>query len=328
MNWRFSWYLKRLPGKSPPHYLNLEPTNRCNLSCIWCVASSARPQGFLELALARRVLDQAASAGVREIRFFLAGEPLLHPKIHELVSMAKIRKLRTVIHSNAMLLTREKSEALISAGLDEISFSVNGLTHEEISQNQPGAELDVMVSHIRDFLTQTRDTSSLHPLVILQIIQHPTELRKPLDWDRIRALFGEPGPDRILRLAPHSWAGQLSGDAAAARGTRYHPCQPLWQGMSVAWDGRVFLCCGDLNGRVVIGDLRQERLMDVWNGQRLNGIRQHVVKNDRSALALCSGCDALWWQRHPLSHDVRRACWRVLGGVLHKTKGLLRRRIQ
>ncbi len=309
--WRLAWYLRSERALGPPAYINLEPTNRCNLSCRWCVASSVRPTGLLDRQLAASILDQAASAGVREVRFFLAGEPLLHPRLPDLVAEASARGLRSVVHTNAMLLTAERAEALIAAGLTEISFSINGLDPDRVREVQPGADLEVMAGNVRAFLSRCR-ARSRRPYTILQIIQAPSEFDSPFPLGRLRELFGEPGPDRILRLAPHGWGGQLDGPDVVRRGTRYHPCQPLWQGMSIGWDGRVFLCCADLNGTHQVGDLRQGELMEVWRGPVLAGIRERVSRNDRTGLPLCGSCDAVWWRYHPLVHDLKRALWRLV----------------
>jgi len=309
MSWRASWYLRSPRVRTPPAYLNMEPTNRCNLSCKWCVASTARPTGMLDMAVADGVMDQASRAGVREIRFFLAGEPLLHPRIDDLVTQATRRGLRSVLHTNAMLLDRERGRGLIEAGLDEISFSINGVEDATVGEVQRGANLHVMAGNVRSFLDVRRRSGHRIPRTILQIIQSPSEAATPLPSHRLTTLFGAPGPDRILRLAPHGWGGQLRSSEVVLRGTRYHPCQPLWQGMSMGWDGRVFLCCGDLNGTHEVGDLNRDDLMEVWRGPALTRIRQLVACNTRNGLALCASCDAVWWKYHPMVHDARRALW-------------------
>ncbi|MBN1424938.1 radical SAM protein [Candidatus Fermentibacteria bacterium] len=309
--WRLQWYLHRSGILGAPAYLNLEPTNRCNLSCRWCVASSARPGGLLELSLAESILAQAADAGVGEIRFFLAGEPLLHPSIGDLVAAASARGLRTVLHTNAMLLDGDRARSLIEAGLDDVSFSINGVDNERIRQVQRGADLDTMVENVRGFHEMRRRLGGRGPRTTLQIIQPPDEA--VISDSRVAALLGSPGPDRILRLAPHGWGGQLRSEEVVLRGRRYHPCQPLWQGMSVGWDGRVFLCCADLNGAHPVGDLVRQSLTDVWHGDRLMEVRQRVASNRREGLPLCASCDAVWWKYHPIVHDIRRALWRVAG---------------
>ncbi|GAG17901.1 unnamed protein product, partial [marine sediment metagenome] len=53
-----------------------------------------------------RLIEQARNMGVTEIRLFLAGEPLLHPKIVAMVDLASVNGLRTCIHTNATRLTR------------------------------------------------------------------------------------------------------------------------------------------------------------------------------------------------------------------------------
>ena len=315
MHWRLSWYLKQTRLRHPPQFINLEPTNACNLSCIWCVADRSRTKGMLSLSLAENILDQAAAAKVREVRLFLAGEPLLYPHITALVSLVNERNLKSVIHTNAMLLTEEMSNDIIGAGLSEISFSVNGITSREVSENQPGADLYTMIANIRTFLSLSNNSPDSVTSTILQIIRRRHDRQRAETRRFIRETFIQERPDRILLLEPHSWSGQLTSCSEDSKHTVYHPCQPLWQGMSIGWDGRVFLCCGDLNGSVPVGDMTRSSLMEIWLGTELTEARCAVAGNKRANRPLCSSCDAVWWNKHPLMADMRRAAWRLTGGM-------------
>ena len=275
---------------------------------------------MLTLSLAEDILDQAADSGVSEVRLFLAGEPLLHPNISELISLVSERKLKSVIHTNAMLLSEDMSSAILRAGLSEISFSVNGITSHEVSGNQPGADLDTMITNIRSFLAQSHAIQGSRTSSILQIIRSDHFARRGETRRFIRKAFTREKPDGILLLEPHSWSGQLTSCHTDRKHDVYHPCQPLWQGMSIAWDGRVFLCCGDLNGTVPVGDMRQDPLMDIWLGTELMEARRAVSADNRSERPLCSNCDAVWWSTHPFLADIRRAAWRLTGGLAGRNR--------
>lgn len=60
-------------------------------------------------------------------------------------------------------------------------------------------------------------------------------------------------------------------------------------------DGRIPLCCCDPFGKVILGDLNTEKLVDIWNGKKAKAIRESLYKEQysRKNLKLCSKCDVL-----------------------------------
>lgn len=60
-------------------------------------------------------------------------------------------------------------------------------------------------------------------------------------------------------------------------------------------DGRIPLCCCDPFGKVILGDLNTEKLVDIWNGEKAKALRESLYKEQysRKNLKLCSKCDVL-----------------------------------
>lgn len=60
-------------------------------------------------------------------------------------------------------------------------------------------------------------------------------------------------------------------------------------------DGRIPLCCCDPFGKVILGDLNTEKLVDIWNGKKARTLRESLYKEQysRKNLKLCSKCDVL-----------------------------------
>ena len=55
------------------------------------------------------------------------------------------------------------------------------------------------------------------------------------------------------------------------------------------------LCCCDPFGKVILGDLNTEKLVDIWNGKKARALRESLYKEQysRKNLKLCSKCDVL-----------------------------------
>ena len=57
--------------------IRFEVTNICNAKCIMCPREKMkRPQGVLDMALYKRVLDEAVCAGANQVSLENYGEPL------------------------------------------------------------------------------------------------------------------------------------------------------------------------------------------------------------------------------------------------------------
>ena len=304
IQWRLAWYQRRIHLKHPPEYVNVEPTNACNLQCTVCSLDRTRPSGLMSLDLAKAILDDAAATGVREVRFFLAGEPMLHPQLPEMVKHASRVGLKTVIHTNATRLTTKLSRNLIQAGLHELSVSFDGQDAREYEAVHIGATYEGTLENVIGFLKEKQSLQSQTPRTVLQIIQ-----LSPDDSNKLRPDFqshfdGLP-LDQIKILPPFTWPEQEAKGFVARRGSRYFPCQALWQSVSIGWDGSFLGCCGDLNHLWQIGKFPEQKIWDVWNGPAMTGARKRLKAKDLDGMPLCYDCSAVWRNHHPIWSDLR-----------------------
>lgn len=124
-------------GASPPRFLTLKPTLRCNLRCEFCrfVANGDvfGKRDWLEMEDWRRVVDQAAPH--RPYFCLTGGEPTLFPQIGELVAHIKGKGLLCVLTTNGTLL-EHRAEALMQSPPDAVVLSVDGPreVHDRVRQ--------------------------------------------------------------------------------------------------------------------------------------------------------------------------------------------------
>ncbi|HVJ15673.1 MAG TPA: radical SAM protein [Polyangiaceae bacterium] len=114
----------RLFSRHRPLLVNIEPTHRCNLDCVYCDKVDARsPQ--METQAALRMIDELAALGTVSVCFD-GGEPLVHPGILALVQRAKTHGLRVSMSTNGMLLRRKPR---VLDYVDVIKISIDGPAH-------------------------------------------------------------------------------------------------------------------------------------------------------------------------------------------------------
>ena len=54
--------------------------------------------------------------------------------------------------------------------------------------------------------------------------------------------------------------------------------------------GQVVLCCADMYGDAIMGDVKAQRLETIWNNDRFTSYRNALNQEGRGNLPLCSGC--------------------------------------
>jgi len=71
---------------------------------------------------------------------------------------------------------------------------------------------------------------------------------------------------------------------------KYYPCPEVFSKLSVDWDGKVTACCGDYNRKMVVGDIHENTLAEIWNCDKLNRYRKMLSEMRHAELPLCRNC--------------------------------------
>ena len=137
----------------------VEPTNRCNLTCVTCIRNAwDEPLGDMPWPVFEALIDALADfPGPKTFAFAGLGEPLLHERFPEMVRLAHGLGLRTEMTSNAMLLTPSLAGKLIDAGLDQFTVSIDGTSNEAHGAIRPGASLEAIAANIRTLCQLSED---------------------------------------------------------------------------------------------------------------------------------------------------------------------------
>ncbi|MGD2200573.1 MAG: radical SAM protein [Candidatus Bathyarchaeota archaeon] len=139
-----------LPSHVPwdPTGLSVWVTTQCNLRCKYCLKSVSDSE---DIVLSEETFENIAS-NIREgmnITFLAEGEPLIHPDFLIFIRTVKERGGEVDFSTNGMLLTKKNMNEIVDLGVDEITFSINGMydTHEELS---PGSNFERIMNNISE----------------------------------------------------------------------------------------------------------------------------------------------------------------------------------
>lgn len=284
-----------------PRELWIEPTNHCNLRCVMCPHGKGLnvPKGYMDMELYSKIIHELEYLRVQRINIFLGGESLLHKKLTEMIMMAKVSGIPVRLHTNAALLTGDMAISLLeSKGLEEISFSFDGEDHDYYERVRVNANFEKTLANIRRFLELKKRGGFKIPRVLIQVIkERKTDGSTPTITDKFKALFAGLPVDKFNPICFHNFGGTLevTNDVKyEVVKKQYKPCHQPWRSMSVAWDGEVVGCCLDMEKKLILGDLRTQGVMDVWNGKPIQEFRQALADGRYKDIDLCRECDQLW----------------------------------
>lgn len=124
-----------------------EVTGACNLRCIHCHASSAKPAtDELDLAEGRRFIDQLREADEFRMLVYSGGEPLVRPDVFELMEHSRKRGFVNVIATNATLIDEAMARDLRKVGVAGAAVSLDSCDadiHNRIRRSPEAFDLAV-----------------------------------------------------------------------------------------------------------------------------------------------------------------------------------------
>ncbi len=303
INIYFSYISRKEKCNYLPIRLWIETSARCNLACRLCVNKDieASLKGDMDFGLFKKIIDEACDY-VSDVNLFHRGEPLLNKNIVEMVQYAHNKNIKTRIHTNGTLLDSGISEKLIKAGLNFISFSVDGYTKETYEKNRINAKYDNTMENILDFLKIKKQLGLKTPFTVVQVMEFDESLnQEEFQSQKTQFIkkFDGLGLDKIAIRTPHNWGGLLEIDGIRKidrKNDKLIPCTFPWYSITVFYNGMAYLCPQDFEGEIPVGDLNKVSLKEIFNNDVIMAVRNRFKNKDVKDLSPCNNCDRIWRQ--------------------------------
>jgi MoaA/NifB/PqqE/SkfB family radical SAM enzyme len=189
-------------GRPPagPLFATLAVTYRCNYRCVFCdLPQRARGDPPLEVLVER--LEALALRGVLAVGL-TGGEPLLHPRLFEVIAAARRLRLLAHLNTNGSSLARARVEPVLSAGLHSINVSLDGAraeTHDTL-RGVPGSFEQIRAT-VRELLARRRGRG---PRIGLVMVVGRGNHREVLPFARLARDWGA---DAAGFLPEHDFVG-------------------------------------------------------------------------------------------------------------------------
>jgi hypothetical protein len=242
--------------------IQLSVTDMCNRKCNICphVDESIFPNKkvWMEVSTAEKLAIDLVNAnymGVVSISGY--GEPLLHPKIFNIITQFTKRNIQTRLHTNADLLYKGKVNYKI---LDRLRLK------EIVISTYDGEEQYI------NYLAFAKSKLIYTPYIFRNLY--------------VKEFNKEVAAIKFLR----NRAGTLFEQDEYQNNVCHRPLYNL----QIDWDGSVLICCDDWKRKITYGNILTKHIKDIWlNDQLLNEHRRLLVEGKRSCISTCSDCNSV-----------------------------------
>jgi sulfatase maturation enzyme AslB (radical SAM superfamily) len=274
--------------------LNFELAGACNLRCKWCSLDSRLRPGFMEPALFERVLDDIADRelyDVRVINLHHSGDILLHPRFREILEIVDRKKAERDDFPSVQALTSathlkgDRVDALLETdAVDWLRFSVDGGNARDFEAIRVGARWDQVVGNIHAFLDEAERRGRSLRTGIISVFETSEPAISPEFRDLVARVTN------YMPRLPHDWVGKTELGLPKPSQTPQGLCRFVLAQTVVLHDGRVTLCCNDLNAEGVIGDLAESSLYEIFRGPERRRVIEAMRADRRRDLPFCGTC--------------------------------------
>ena len=275
-------------GKIFPRYVMYDVNNVCNARCPFCPQSAiAQAAGFVPQSLAwedfETTIREVAQYPVELVRFTGDGEPLLHPRISDMLALCRDLGIAKVnLTTNGSLLRGRRLDAILKTPPQVLDVSLDAFTPATYAKYRVGLDFDVTVANVKEFLTR-RDPRKTR--VVLSIIAHDgmeDEIRDFTEYWKVRA-------DEVAVRGLHTNLGAVAVAPSPRPRSRW-PCPHLWQRLVVDFRGHIRFCPIDWHDKSFVGRVGEMTLYDAWHSPQVTSLRRRHLEGDYAGAGVCENC--------------------------------------
>lgn len=275
----------------------MEITSVCNLACSFCPPTE-RLANFIKLDKFNNILDQI-KPHTSYIYLHVKGEPLLHPRIDELLEAAYTKGFKVNITTNGTLIAKNREKLLGKPALRQMNFSLHSFDGNEGASNREqylsqilsftreAAESGVLISFRLWNLQRENATNAerRRNRETLEMIENEFNLDFRIE-EKVEPGSGVKIADRIYLNQDYEFEWP-SLQAPEDDGKGF--CHALRTQAAILVDGTVVPCCLDGEGVINLGNINQTPFSKIVEGERANNLYDGFSRRE-AVEEMCRKC--------------------------------------
>ncbi len=257
----------------------VEITNTCNLSCDFCIQNK-RNNKFMSINEFEVILKKLKGL-TNYLYFHVLGEPLLHPKINELIDLATTYNYKINITTNGYLINK----IIDNKNINMINISLHSYNEK---YNIP---LDTYLTNIFKVVDNLIKNNTLVNLRLWVNNKYNNDIIKQInEYYHINIKLEKCTIKKNLYLDINKsfiWP-DLNNNYYSKSGK----CYGLITHFGILVDGTIIPCCLDSEGIIKLGNIFNDNINEVLNSNRCINMVNNF-KNNKKVEELCKHCKFL-----------------------------------
>ena len=297
-NFLFNYFKKKKIEKllEFPESFSIETVNICNAKCWFCPQPEhTRKKGYMHFDIFKKVIDEIAEnkSKVKSIALFMDGDPTLHKELIKFLSYAKEKKVKNIYLSSNMEFFNEKLiDQIFKNNLQKtlkfVIASLDGVSETVHKSNRIGVNTKKAYDNTNLLIKKRKENFSFYPWIFPRMLINELNKHEEVDFYE----YWKNKSDKVLRTTMHNWGGQIDDSKLHQNKTAFSSvCFFPFSQCFVQIDGKVRICCLDVNGKNIYGDLNNSSIREIWMNQDFNYLRDNLMhKRNENLPKICQNC--------------------------------------
>lgn len=237
------------------------------------------------MELFKKIIDDATQYDLESLDCCGFGDCFLDNKLFEKFDYVKQRMpdIDIFVSTNGFHMEYCKWDDIIKY-IGTLKLSIYGMTkkvHEAFHRGK--VKFNPTMANILGYLYYVKDKYIKPYTIGLYLLDEINEGEKEAWID-----FWQPKLNEVFVWKPHNW---VYGRSYREIKSNQISCgRPANGPMYIQADGTVSVCCFDINKELVVGDIRNQTIEQIYKSEAYNKIREAHKNNDFAGL-ICKGCD-------------------------------------
>ena len=279
-----------------PSIIEIQTMSFCNANCIVCpYRSMDLKQTRMSDERLKKILDEISSHkdSVKRVIPYLNNEPSFDNRLLDILRTIKSLGIETEISTNISNFKVEDLKTIVDEKLiDDFRISFFGDTKEIYQKLMPGLHYEENVSKVKELLEYNEKMGNVIPIELIVVLLP--------ELDALGIIKGLEELFHYKKIHPFGFLDRC-GKVEIAKNKKMNDNQKYvikgcalnrpYERCCIYSDGNVVLCSQDWGKEVIIGNVFEQSIEEIWNSEKAKEIRNIILgKKTCPKDFLCTRC--------------------------------------
>ena len=284
IDYRAAWN-NALPGSTPPFpiHLDFEFYDSCNQRCTFCPRNETIHANLsypIEWSVLKKIATEGQENNLYSVNFGAYAEPLLYNRLFDAIRLfISSNVVDTRLITNGLLLHKYYNE-IFDSELLNLYVSLDAYS-KETYEKQRGKGFNTVKDNLWGFLEEKKYRNSTFPIVRVSFVENKNNLHEKAEFIKL-------WKDKVDFIDLQLMIDYTKQEFEDGFATKWNCIDPFRR-LSIISNGDVLPCCS-FNGRsLVVGNVYQNSLKQIWLSEKVDSLRQNLLDKK---IDICNVCQS------------------------------------